>query len=84
MVLTVLGVAVLLTPVVLWHDDTGLVGRSLASVVVASAGFGLFGLLDDLAGSGRRRGFRGHVGALRAARATTGCSSWSVAPWWPS
>jgi len=71
-VMAVLLIAAILTPAVLWHDDDGRLGRSLAAAVVASTGFGLFGLLDDLAGSGRRRGFRGHVGALVHGELTTG------------
>jgi UDP-N-acetylmuramyl pentapeptide phosphotransferase/UDP-N-acetylglucosamine-1-phosphate transferase len=45
-----------------------------AVVVIAATGFGLLGLLDDLASGGDRdaRGFRGHVGALARGRLTTG------------
>jgi hypothetical protein len=71
-VMAVLLVATVLTPAVLWHDDDGLLGRTLASAVVTTTGFGLFGLLDDLAGSGRQRGFRGHLGALAHGELTTG------------
>src|SRR5919202_302805 len=42
-------------------DDTGTAGVRLL-VLVAVVGFGLLGLVDDLAG-GDDRGFRGHVGA---------------------
>lgn len=42
------------------------------AVLVAAAGLGLVGLLDDLAGSGHRRGFRGHVSELGHGRMTTG------------
>jgi hypothetical protein len=50
-------------------------------VVLAALGYGLLGLLDDLAGGGSGvvgvggvadRGFRGHVGALAEGRVTTG------------
>jgi UDP-GlcNAc:undecaprenyl-phosphate/decaprenyl-phosphate GlcNAc-1-phosphate transferase len=58
--------------VVLWSDDGPVIGRSIASAVLASVGFGLFGLLDDLVGSTTRRGYRGHVGALRHGELTTG------------
>lgn len=53
--------------------------RSL--VLLAALGFGLLGLIDDLAGGGggvpaddggSERGFRGHLGALARGRVTTG------------
>ena len=71
-VLAVLAAAFLLTPVVLWSDDGPLVGRSVAGAVILAVGFGLFGLLDDLVGTGGRRGFRGHLGALAHGELTTG------------
>jgi UDP-N-acetylmuramyl pentapeptide phosphotransferase/UDP-N-acetylglucosamine-1-phosphate transferase len=52
-------------------DDPGLtIQRS--EVLFAVFGFGLLGLVDDLVGDGAKRGFRGHVGALRHGEITTG------------
>jgi UDP-GlcNAc:undecaprenyl-phosphate GlcNAc-1-phosphate transferase len=45
-------------------------GRQLA--LLAVLGFGLVGLLDDLIGTGDRRGFGGHLRALAGGQATTG------------
>jgi UDP-GlcNAc:undecaprenyl-phosphate/decaprenyl-phosphate GlcNAc-1-phosphate transferase len=50
----------------------GLPGRTRAALVTAAAGAGAFGGYDDLAGSGDRRGFRGHLGALAHGEVTTG------------
>jgi UDP-GlcNAc:undecaprenyl-phosphate/decaprenyl-phosphate GlcNAc-1-phosphate transferase len=46
--------------------------RPGAAMAVAGAGAAAFGAYDDLAGSGDRRGFRGHLGALRHGEVTTG------------
>jgi UDP-GlcNAc:undecaprenyl-phosphate/decaprenyl-phosphate GlcNAc-1-phosphate transferase len=44
-----------------------------AAVVIAALGFGLLGLLDDVAGTDTDRGLRGHIGALfEGGRLTTG------------
>lgn len=45
---------------------------SRGNVVVLVLGFGLLGLLDDLAGDGDGRGFRGHVRSLAQGRLSTG------------
>ena len=50
----------------------GLPARARAVLVTAAAGAGAFGGYDDLAGSGGRRGFRGHLGALAHGEVTTG------------
>ena len=53
-----------------------LAGRDLdaarVSTLLVVLGFCLLGTIDDLAGSGRHRGFRGHMAALRAGQLTTG------------
>jgi UDP-GlcNAc:undecaprenyl-phosphate/decaprenyl-phosphate GlcNAc-1-phosphate transferase len=50
----------------------GLTSRVRAALAVAGAGSAAFGGYDDLAGSGSRRGFRGHLGALAQGEVTTG------------
>ena len=50
----------------------GLPGRARAALLAAAAGAAAFGGYDDLAGSGDRRGFRGHLGALAHGELTTG------------
>jgi UDP-N-acetylmuramyl pentapeptide phosphotransferase/UDP-N-acetylglucosamine-1-phosphate transferase len=42
------------------------------ALCAAGLGAGAFGVLDDLKGSGKRRGLRGHLGALRSGEVTTG------------
>jgi len=46
--------------------------RCAAAMVLGGVGAAAFGAYDDLAGSGDRRGFRGHIGALRQGEVTTG------------
>ena len=50
----------------------GLAPRTRAALVAAGIGAGACGGYDDLAGSGDRRGFRGHLGALARGQVTTG------------
>jgi len=50
----------------------GLPGRTRAGLAVAGAGAAAFGGYDDLKGSGARRGFRGHLGALAGGEVTSG------------
>jgi UDP-N-acetylmuramyl pentapeptide phosphotransferase/UDP-N-acetylglucosamine-1-phosphate transferase len=52
-------------------SESGLTQARLA-VLFAVFGFGFLGLVDDLAAHGEDRGFRGHLGALREGRVTTG------------
>ena len=46
--------------------------RVEAAMVLGAVGAAAFGAYDDLAGSGDRRGFAGHLGALRHGEVTTG------------
>lgn len=44
----------------------------LPQTAALAAGFGVLGLLDDIAGVGESGGFRGHLNAMREGRLTTG------------
>jgi UDP-GlcNAc:undecaprenyl-phosphate/decaprenyl-phosphate GlcNAc-1-phosphate transferase len=65
-------------PVTLLEGPAAAAGAVLAAlgtqpaIALAGAGAAAFGTYDDLAGSGDRRGFRGHVGALAQGEVTTG------------
>jgi UDP-N-acetylmuramyl pentapeptide phosphotransferase/UDP-N-acetylglucosamine-1-phosphate transferase len=52
-------------------DHAGLT-LARSEMLFAVFGFGFLGLVDDLAAVGSDRGFRGHLGALRGGRVTTG------------
>ena len=52
-------------------SESGLTQARLA-VLFAVFGFGFLGMIDDLAAVGEDRGFKGHLGALREGRVTTG------------
>jgi len=56
--------------VLLSFERTGVSART--AMALAGAGAAAFGVLDDLAGSGKRRGLRGHLGALAQGEVTTG------------
>jgi UDP-GlcNAc:undecaprenyl-phosphate/decaprenyl-phosphate GlcNAc-1-phosphate transferase len=47
-------------------------GQGRLAIAVAGLGAGAVGCYDDLAGTGGRRGFRGHLGALAKGEVTTG------------
>jgi len=50
----------------------GVPARSRAALMAAATGAAAFGGYDDIVGSGDRRGFRGHLGALAHGEVTTG------------
>ena len=52
-------------------DDPGITGARVLTLLVV-CGFCLLGAIDDVAGSGEYRGFRGHVLALASGHVTTG------------
>ncbi len=52
--------------------ERALASRSLIALAAAGGGAVAFGALDDLKGSSKRRGLRGHLGALAHGEVTTG------------
>ncbi|MCU1461544.1 MAG: UDP-N-acetylmuramyl pentapeptide phosphotransferase/UDP-N-acetylglucosamine-phosphate transferase [Acidimicrobiales bacterium] len=50
----------------------GVLNGARAITLLVAVGFGLLGALDDLAGTGDPRGFRGHVASLAGGRLTSG------------
>lgn len=54
------------------RDPSALERAGRAAVVLGAIGFGLLGLLDDLAAQGTDRGFRGHIRSMIRGRLTTG------------
>ena len=66
------GPAVALAGAVAATAAAGVPARSRAVLAAAAAGAAAFGGYDDIAGSGDRRGFRGHLGALAHGEVTTG------------
>lgn len=61
-----------LAPVVLPFAERPFPLRPALALSVAGGGAAAFGVLDDLKGSGKRRGLRGHLGALARGEVTTG------------
>jgi UDP-GlcNAc:undecaprenyl-phosphate GlcNAc-1-phosphate transferase len=57
---------------VVFSSERAVGPRSQLALIVAGGGALGFGVLDDLAGSGSRRGLAGHLGALRQGEVTTG------------
>jgi hypothetical protein len=66
------GAAALAVAVALGAEPPDGTDTGLRLVALASAGFGLLGLLDDLGGVGESGGFTGHLKALARGRLTTG------------
>jgi UDP-GlcNAc:undecaprenyl-phosphate/decaprenyl-phosphate GlcNAc-1-phosphate transferase len=54
------------------QQESKVAPRTGRAIALAGAGALGFGIVDDLAGSGKRRGLRGHLGALARGEVTTG------------
>jgi len=54
------------------YPERSVPSRTARALALAGAGALGFGVYDDLAGSGKRRGLRGHLGALAHGEVTTG------------
>lgn len=59
-------------------DISSALERSVLLTALATAGYGLLGLLDDVAGAGQSGGFRGHLRALGRGQVTTGLLKWGA------
>lgn len=73
----VIGIAVMIVEagrsvVAAMVDGHHAVSGGAVAVLLLTVGLALLGLVDDVAGSGDRRGFRGHVASLAHGRMTTG------------
>lgn len=71
-VLATVGVQAIFSVVDVARNVVGADGPGRMLAVVTALGFGLLGMIDDLAGDHGDKGFRGHLRALGSGRVTTG------------
>ncbi|HUR50033.1 MAG TPA: hypothetical protein VMY88_10985 [Acidimicrobiales bacterium] len=71
LVVAVIGVAAVASAAQVGRSGRGL-ARAESALLVVVLGFGLLGFVDDVVGSGRDRGFRGHLRELSRGRLTAG------------
>ncbi len=69
---TGLGLAFIFASIVVWLLFPELVAGERNLPIVVLLGFSLLGLIDDLAGDSRQRGFQGHLNAVLNGQLTTG------------